>query len=383
MLTLTRPLARSHPPRVGKPRLRDVSTRIFNHDVRGCTAGRVVGDHLYSSRALGITEPDDIIQLHPDLKSEWSIICAHYDRIGLSVTDRVIWNVDPHELSDHPERKVSVFYFGATEQEARPNSPWYRVVEHINSKNNFITLAKELGVPVPATRCYADVAEIDETAIRQIAFPCYLKAAVSLSGVDIYRCASQRDLRAARSYFRSGVPVQVQSEISSDYFLNLQYEVKCNGLSHLAVTEQVLEGPVHQGNRYPARSAPWDCVEPMAQWLYEKGIEGVLAFDVAVIDRPGYRNNLAIECNPRFNAASYPTAIAKKLGIGHWLARNFKTEYRTLADIDLAGLEYDPFTGEGIVLVNWGTILVGRLTFLIAGPVQVQERLALELHKGL
>jgi hypothetical protein len=121
----------------------------------------------------------------------------------------------------------------------------------------------------------------------------------------------------------------------------------------------------------------------MAQWLYEQGMQGVFAFDVALVERDGRADYLAIECNPRFNGASYPTAVAKKLGIGHWTTRLFKTEYRSLADIDLTGLEYDQAFGQGIVLVNWGPILVGKLSILIAGPPEVQEYLSQELHLRL
>jgi hypothetical protein len=382
MLTLSKSTANPR-GQVGNTGLRDASACILNHDIRSCAGNGIIGSHLYCGRALGISRPGDVIQLHPDLKPQWPLVTAHYDRVGLGVTDQVVWTLERGELSHHPEREASLFYFGAAEQEARPNSAWYQVVEHINSKNNFVALAKELGLPVPMTRCYSTVAEIDEAAVRQTSFPCYLKAAVSLSGAGIHRCADQTDLLAARGFFRSGAAVQIQSEVDSDCFLNLQYEVNDGGLSRLAATEQVLEGPTHQGNRCPARVEPWDSVEPMAHRLYEKGIRGVFAFDVAAIEGPGYWSYLAIECNPRFNTASYPTIVARKLGIEHWLARNFKTEYRSLADVDLTGLEYDPATGQGVVLINWGTILAGKLLFLLAGPPQVQERLALELHKGL
>ena len=382
MSTLSRTLDRTTPfhedPVSGR-----VAARILNHDIMGCTADGVIGNHLYSGRALGMTEPGDVVQLHPDLKSQWPFISAHYDRVGLRFSDRVIWNVAHRELTGHRNRELSVFFFGATEQAARPNRPWYGVVEYINSKNNFMASAEELGIPVPVTKCYGDVVEIDETEIRQLGFPCYLKAAISVSGVGIYRCADQKELRAALGLFGPGVPIQVQAEVVSDCFLNLQYQVDGNGLSRLAATEQVLEGPAHQGNRYPARAEPWNCVEPMAQWLYEQGMQGVFAFDVAVVEKNGHADYLAIECNPRYNGASYPTVVARKLGIAHWLARTFKTEHRTLADVDLTGLEYDPVTGRGVVLVNWGPILVGKLLILLAGPPDVQELLALELNARL
>ncbi|MGB5832047.1 MAG: ATP-grasp domain-containing protein [Thiohalocapsa sp.] len=368
---------------LGDSNIEYASARMLNHDIMGCTAEGIRGNHLYSGRALGMTQPGDVIQLHPDLKSQWEAICAHYDRIGLSITDKVLWNVEQGRRFDFAGREASVFFFGDAEQAAYPDRRWYSVVEYINSKNNFMVSARELGVPTPMTRCFGDVAEVDETQIGQLEYPCYLKAALSVSGVGIYRCADRDELRAALGRFEPGVSVQLQAEVLTDCFLNLQYEVNGNGLTRLAATEQVLEGPAHQGNRFPARAEPWDCVEPMALWLYERGMKGVFAFDVAITEKAGRTQYLAIECNPRFNGSSYPTVVAKRLGIGSWLARSFQTRYRSLSDIDLAGLEYDPATGQGIVLVNWGPVLVGKLLILVAGPPDDQERLILELKTRL
>ena len=93
--------------------------------------------------------------------------------------------------------------------------------------------------------------------------------------------------------------------------------------------------------------------------------------------------HLAIECNPRWNGASYPTKIAHKLGIEHWLARTFPTQYRNLAEIDLSGIEYDPNSGEGVILVNWGPVLVGKLLVLLAGEPVRQQALAQALSQRL
>jgi hypothetical protein len=360
-----------------------VPARIFNHDIMGCTAEGVSGNHLYSGRALAMTEPGDLIQLHPHLKPQWPFIYTHYQRVGLTFTDKVVWHVQHRALAEHRQREISVFYFGPGEQEARPNSSWHRVVHFINSKNNFMALADKLGVPTPGTLCFMDVADIGEADLAAIDFPCYIKAAVSVSGVGIYRCADAADLREALTRFEPGIPVQVQAEVVSNLFLNLQYEADDYGFSRLEATEQVLDGPVHQGNRYPTEHAPWECVEPMAEWLYKEGMRGLFAFDVAVVDRPGGVEYLAIECNPRFNGASYPSVVARKLGIDQWLARAFDTGHRSLADLDLRGLEFDGARGEGVVLVNWGTILVGKLMVLLAGPPAVQERLAMELAARL
>jgi len=91
----------------------------------------------------------------------------------------------------------------------------------------------------------------------------------------------------------------------------------------------------------------------------------------------------AIECNPRFNGASYPTVIAQKLDIPEWSAMTFKTKLRKLADLDISDLEFDIKTGEGLVIVNWGTLLKGKLVLLLAGSADYQEALLNEIRHRL
>jgi hypothetical protein len=356
---------------------------VINHDIMGCTAEGVVGNHLYSGRALGASQPDDVIQLHPDLQPQWHAICAHYARVGLSHSENVIWDIGTEHLRAYPDHEPSVFFFGDAEQRVRPDSRWHRAVEHINSKNRFMALADELGVPVPKTLCFDEVSAIDAAAIDAAPYPCYLKAAVSVSGVGIYRCEDPNQLRTATKSFAPGVPVQIQDEVRTDCFLNLQYENRDSRPVRIAATEQVLEGCVHQGNRHPVPEPPWAVVDPMAHWLVERGLRGVFAFDVAVLERGRGTEHLAIECNPRWNGASYPTMVARKLGIEHWLARTFPTRHRMLADIDLSGIEFDPDTGTGVVLVNWGPVLVGKLLVLLAGEPDQQQALAQSLAQRL
>lgn len=356
---------------------------IYNHDIMNCTAEGVVGNHLYSGRALGLTEPWDLIQLHPDLEPLWPAINAHYKRVGLSHTEDVIWHVVRDSLGEHIGYHPSVFFFGPHEFCFWGDDQWLETVEFINSKNNFMALAENLGVEVPETRCYDHVGEVPVDHLLSSIYPCYLKAAVSVSGVGIYRCESREELAEAVTRFESCTPVQIQEEVLTDRFLNLQYQVIGDELIRLEASEQILEGCAHQGNKVPTDHQPWDVVEPMAIWLKERGIRGVFAFDVAVVETPqGYRYP-AIECNPRFNGASYPTMIAHKLGIREWTATTFHTRYRDLEDIDLTGLEYDTRTGEGAVIVNWGTVLEGKLVILMAGTPAYREALALELKAVL
>ncbi|MCB2262043.1 MAG: ATP-grasp domain-containing protein [Candidatus Thiosymbion ectosymbiont of Robbea hypermnestra] len=357
--------------------------RIVNHDIMGCTAEGVVGNYLYSGRALGLTEPGDLLQLHPELRSQWSYIRDHYRRVGISHTEQIIWDVGQDALARYPEREVSVFYFGTDEHRVRPDAAWFRAVDFINSKNNFISLADRLGVPVPETLCFAQASDITPRRIATFPYPCYLKAAVSVSGVGIYRCGDSTELRAAIGRFEPGVPVQLQQEVATDCFLNLQYRITAYGLERLTATEQILDGCAHQGNRFPASHEPWERVEPMAKWLYREGMQGLFAFDVAVVQEKERTDYLVIECNPRFNGASYPTLIAHKLELGHWQARAFATRHRSLTFLELTDIEYNPRRGEGVILVNWGPILVGKTLFLIAGPEAAQQRLTWELQRRL
>lgn len=356
---------------------------IINHDIMHCTAEGVDGNYLYSGRALGMSEPWDRIQLHQDLAPLWNDITRHYQNIGLSHTENVIWDVSMHHLGGYIGYQPSVFYFGPNECKYWGDHYWLNSVEYINSKNNFMSLANELGVYVPKTLCFDSISEVNLDTIQEVVYPCYLKAAISVSGVGIYRCENKEELIESLSKFSYGIPVQIQEEIKTDKFLNLQYKVIGKDVIRLAASEQILDGFAHQGNRVPASHEPWEAVDPMAYWLRDQGMKGIFAFDVAVVDTDNGPRFPAIECNPRFNGASYPTLIAHKLDIPEWSAITLHTDHTSLADIDLSDIEYNDKTGEGAILVNWGTVLVGKLVILLAGTRPYQEALEVELKARL
>lgn len=363
--------------------------KLFNHDIMTCTDESVLGNHLYSGRVLGLTDIEDIIQLHPELKSQWQAITAHYDRIGLNYSQNVIWDVSLEIGADYPNLDISVFYFGDT---TNPNSwqanwfqqldaNWFNVVESINSKNNFMQVAEELGVKVPKTLCFETKKAIAN--LETFPYPCYLKPAVAVAGAGIHRCENQKHLASVLQTIPNDIPLQIQEEVIASSFLNLQYQVTDLGLKRLAATFQILDGCTHIGNRYPSPHQPWELVDPIAKWMAQEGMKEVFAFDVAVVEDGENTRYLAIECNPRFNGASYPTGIANKLKIDNWSGETFKTEYRSLDQIDLSGIEFNPQTDTGVVLVNWGSILVGKIGVLLAGNVAEQNELRAMLKQRL
>ena len=363
--------------------------RIFNHDIMHCTHDAVLGNYLYSGRVLGMSEADDLIQLHPDLKPQWKAITAHYDSIGLSYSQNPIWDVSFARLREYPDYYPSVFIFGHAIHEDSEDDDWFRdrnrdwqnVVKFINSKNNFIRLAQELNVRVPQTLCAENKTQLKE--YKNIPYPCYLKPAVSVDGVGIYRCADSEELDHALSELDDDICVQLQQEVKANKFLNLQYQIEPEAVKPFAATEQILDGFAHQGNRYPTAYQPWEIVDPMAKWMDEKGMKGIFAFDVAVVETDEDVDYFAIECNPRFNGASYPTGIAQKLEIDSWCSDNFITKYRSLDEIDLQDLEYNPANGTGAIVVNWGSVLVGKLGMLLAGSIAQQEELRQLLKQRL
>jgi hypothetical protein len=353
---------------------------VINHDIMNCTADGIVGNHLFSGRALGISEPWDMIQLHPDLRPLMNDICTHYKHVGLSFSTDILWSLNRKHLGEHIGYQPSVFYYGHNENRYWGDYAWKHIVDIINSKNNFMRLAIHLGINVPYTICVDSVTEIGQQIMEDIVYPCYLKAAVSVAGVGIYRCQDQLELQQAIIKFDANVPIQIQEEIKTETFLNLQYKVVNNEPVRLAASEQILDGFAHQGNRVPAGHEPWDVVDDMAYWLVQHGMKGIFAFDVAVEHTPYGPRFTAIECNPRFNGATYPTLIAQKLGIKEWSAITMDTRHRSLATIDLDQLEYDAYRGEGVILVNWGTVLAGKLSVLLVGSAARQMALATELE---
>jgi ATP-grasp domain len=363
--------------------------KIFNHDIMNCTHDSVLGNKFYSGRVLGLSDREDIIQLHGDLKSQWNAICEHYARIGLSHSHNVIWDISRNILDNYPSYEASVFFFGSATEQADFDEDWFRhrdndwlnVVKVMNCKNSFIQVAQELGVKVPKTLCFANKSAIKN--LEEFPYPCYLKPAVAVDGAGIKRCENQQQLTIALEFLSDDVPWQIQQEVIASKFLNLQYQIADTGVQRLAATEQLLDGYAHIGNRYPTKHQPWELVEPLAEWMAQRGMKDIFAFDVAVVENETQTEYFAIECNPRFNGASYPTGIAQKLNIDSWSSETFNTEYRSLEHLDLSGIEFNHQTKTGVVLVNWGTILMGKIGVLLAGTILQQNQLRTILKQRL
>ncbi|MEM1293258.1 MAG: ATP-grasp domain-containing protein [Cyanobacteria bacterium P01_H01_bin.162] len=363
--------------------------KIYNHNITLYTHDRAVSNPLYAGRALGLTTPQDKIQLPPELLPEWATITAHYDQVGLAHTHDVIWDISVTKLTHYPDYEVSVYFFGDvinfhdTYRQIFQNldANACEVIEFVNSKNNFIQLAEDLGIAVPKTLRFDNLAAA--RACDDMPFPCFVKPAVSDHGFGIMRCPDAETLAQALAQLVPEESLQIQAEVKASAFLNLQYQITAEGVKPLLVSEQLLDGCVHRGNRYPASHEPWEEVATFAQWMGDRGMRDIFAVDVAVIPEPTGVRFVAIECNPRFNGSSYPTMVAQRLAIPTWGSATYATKLRSLRDLSLDGITFDPQTGKGIILINWGTVKAGKISVLLAGSEAEQVALANELRRRL
>lgn len=376
VITARQPVAGTHTHRSAGRR------RIINHDISHFTRSNDPIMRLSSARALGLSNPDDTIQLAPELRSEWPAVVHHYDRIGLLHSHDVIWDTSYAWFAQLAGQEISVQYFNEEVQRHRDHRNWCEVVRYIGSKNNFIHLARELKIAVPRTWCFDHRSELPDPIV--FSYPCYLKAsAPAADGGGLYRCAGAAALREALKQFGARAPLQVQEQIAADSFVTLHYAVIDGVATRVAVTERHRAGSVQQATRFPSIHAPWHVVEPMAEWLAAVGLRGAFGFEVAIVADDEAPRYLAIGCNPWYDDSRYAALIAQQLGLEQWRAFQVDTRKRHLGELDLAGIEYSDFTGSGVVIVNWGTILTGRIGVIVAGPEDVQHQLKVELERRL
>lgn len=348
--------------------------KIVNHNDTALSRCQILTNKVsfkelenYRGRALCLTSPEDIIQLPLKIKGGWNWIADHYTRIGLTHTKNVIWDSSFDIVETLTEYEMSVFMFTKEIHKFRSNEKCLQAVNFMNSKNNFIDTCFTLDVKTPKTICYETK---ENFLMSEVCFPLYLKADVSVSGLGVIRCAKKKDLLQNLKHIPLGERFQLQEEVDAKSFINVQYKITGCNLYKVAITEQILSGNSHIGNVFPSKFNPWFCTDPLANFLKKMGMDSYFAFDVAITNN----GPLVIECNPRFNGATYPTIVAKKLDIPSWIATNIKLGINSFKELDLGKLEYDTLTKKGIIVINWGCILNKKLGVMIAGDDEKEQQ---------
>jgi len=354
---------------------------LFNHDIMRYPHDSFQGNHTITGRALSLTYSDDIIQFHPDLREEYLYIKSHYKRIGLIHTENIIWDTSVNTIKDFKSFDISLFFFDPEIHKIRSNIDWLETASYINNKNNFITEARKMGVPTPLTFCFANKSEI--VSMDQFPYPCFLKKSVSAGGVGVFYCQDIEALERELRDFDDDVALQVQAAIDPKYTLNIQYIGCTDGLKRVAITEQLTDDHAYVGSRFPAKYNPWSVTDPMAKWLFDRGMRGIFAFDIVLTEEDGKECFYALECNPRFNSASYYFGTAMKMGLEQWCGIRLNTNKRSLASLDIEDLEYDPSSKSGVILVEWVDRLSSIVGILMAGDTEMQARLYQEMKRRL
>lgn len=354
-----------------------------------CLEG-IPGVEYYGSRILCLTDPGDTICLHPDLEGLYPQVTGHYDRVGLDVTRIACFDTSRDSAINH-DGPISWFMFGPAEHRIRPDHPRLRATTAANNKNVFIRECRRSGlqVPVPPTHLYSAGQAPTSPRLGNFAKgPWYVKAAVAASGQNLAKCDTWAGVIAASTQIGSHGDYQVQKAVANAAaFLNVQYYVNeyTGSIRHIATTEQILDGNVHDGNRYPTRYDPRNITDKLAAYWAKQGVRGVIAFDVIAIGKPHHATYLALECNPRFNGSTAPTGAALRLGIAQWSSRSIPIgcdPETALKRIQTENLEYGR-TQEGLVIINWGALLVGKLNVLVAGDPGKQDALLAAAHEAL
>lgn len=350
--------------------------RVVNHYMMDCSdrreLERLEGLERYSVRPVCTTQPGDVVQLHPNMREAWQWAQVHFRRIGLPVAQDIVWNDQFDVAASYPGLAMDVFLFGNEAHRVRPDQRWFDIVAEMNDKNRTLWRAQQLGIPIPETLFFNSKDDVGDVA--RFTYPIFLKLAISVSGLGVWKCEKPEQLEQRLSEISDGVAFQLQQPEDAE-FLNVQYECPGDGTARrLLVTEQILVGSAHAGNK-PTWHQPWLVTDPLARYMAQNGMKGKFAFDVAALKKSGY---VLIECNPRWNGASYPTVVAERLGVGqHWLARNFQTSAKDLASIDLNGYEYDARLQEGVIAINWGVISEGKIGLMVTAQ-SAERRVQIE-----
>ncbi len=331
---------------------------------------------LESIKAFACAEPSDIVQLDPRLRDQQPYLQEGLESAGIETTENIIWDVSADVLREFDDHDLSVYRFCAAINAARPNPKRLKATVDANNKNTFVMHCQENNHPTPHNYL---VSRGRPAYIVQVNFPSYVKAANSSSGVSIYRVKTQDELDVFTQ--QVGEEYQIQEEVH-DYlsFLNVQYQARAGAVGHLATSEQILNGFSHAGNRHPADYNPQYLTDRLAKELADQGLEDVFAFDVAVAPT-GFS---IIECNARWNGATYPTKVANKLGIEQWTACTLDTNLDHPKELDLGEIIYNKKQRFGALVISFAFKSAShKVSLLLAGSPEEQDELRTEVAERL
>jgi hypothetical protein len=314
--------------------------------------------------------------LPPFLRPDWDWARDHYRAVGLEVADEIVWDTRIDILREFPGWHWSVFFWGEIVDRLAPAPRRCRMVAILNNKNRFFSFAEQQGASLPRSLSVAP-GELTSAICEEFGFPLFLKPAGSAQGMGIQCCNSVEELAEFLEPEPFPRDLQIQEVLPEEtVFQNVMYDCSDGRANRLMVTDQILHGFSHGGNASPVGPVtPWEVTDELANAAASGGMAGPLGFDVAVKPESGGDSSYSvIDCNPRFNGASYPIGVAQRLGLSRWRLRSYPVRSSSLEDLGLEALAYNPHEKTGVVAVNWAAREEGKLGVLCTAPDWEQVR---------
>lgn len=342
---------------------------LASHLFEGLPPGQlpVVGK---SGRALCLSFPLDHVRLEYGLEGPLAWVIGHYSRVGLPVAkNNIVLSNGPFDWDLRPRCQwTDVFCVG---DENCSDLSLVETVKGLNNKNEFIKLCRKEGWPIPDTWTSEDEWEYRWSLPPRLQFPVVVKAAVSAGGKDVFVCRNDEELQRSISILTASQrQFQVQEFLAGADFYSIQCRKSVAQVPKLEVTKQIMFGNSYVGTSSEVpdevTSQLLSLTQPFfscLEYITESGVE-VFGLDFAVT-KDG--RMLLIECNPRYTAAIYPAVVAERLGHTVWEYRYFEVGHNDLSKVLPPGLEYNPTTKKGAVIVDWGSILRGEVGILFLG----------------
>jgi hypothetical protein len=334
-------------------------------------------DHL-SDRIIAITNPGDVVIIHPDDSQHLHLLLSHIKSMDIPFSRDIRITESFPPLDEVHGAEISTFMFDDDVCRLTPDVRCLSVVKEMNNKNVFIKLCRALGIRTPHTYTYMGKNELRRDTY--LAYPFYLKLAISIMGNGVFLCKDRHDLIDKLTYIDENIAFQLQEEIRSvEAFINVQYHIVEDGVPiRFLITEQILDGNSHSGNVYRNNSlweGAWNVTDPLAAILAARNMKGFFAFDLAVSSQKDSIQYLPIECNPRWNGSTYPAMIARKLCItGCWTSKWINVGHRFDNAVDLGELQYSKEKKEGVIIYSLSKLHTGKALALIIGNDEVRMR---------
>lgn len=336
--------------------------------------------HIYSDRALPIAHDGDVVMLHPEDWRQKDWLLDHYRRVGLKPTSEVIQLTPFDQFPDLDRYELSTFLFCRKTHLAQPDQGRFQMTQAMNDKNTFVSACHALDIAIPTTACFQNKNTIAD--LSDFRYPLYLKISTSFTGMGVFKANSVAELEAMLALLSPRIRFQLQEDLGRRgiiTFLNLQYLLRNGRAERVLLTDQVIDGVEHIGNKYsPADRTydpAWRVTDPLAKLMVARGLKGLIGIDVAVCLENDQLTFLPVECNPRPNGSSYPTAIAKKLNYnGAWTAKAVATNLRDINRLDLGELEYSPLRETGVIVHIASTLPKGKLGVTFFAPSEGERR---------